>query len=216
MSEYGASNLNKMNKGANKTIYDKDKINLILDAGFVGYVNNTICLPMSYGRIDNTLYLHGSLKNKMLCSLIESKVMSITVTHMDTLILGRSGLYDSLNYHSVTVSGEVLKVEDAELKKNALKSIVDQENIEGRWEELCSIYEKELNTILVIGMTIDSVSVKTSDTEVEDVRADLELPIWAGIIPSEQKTEVSIHNDFLIEKMPIPDHILQYYDVRKG
>ena len=71
MKEFKKESLNTVRRGANRATYEVDKVNAILDAGFVGYVSyifegKAISLPMAYGRSGDKIYLHGSLKNRML------------------------------------------------------------------------------------------------------------------------------------------------------
>ena len=61
MSEYPKSKLNRVKRGANRANYDIEKINSILDAGFIGYVSyiyqgNAMSLPMAYGRDQDKIY----------------------------------------------------------------------------------------------------------------------------------------------------------------
>ena len=72
---------------------------------------------MAYGRLDNKIYLHGSQGNRMLLSLLQAKEMSMTVMHLDGLVLARSGLHHSVNYRSVTLFGSVSKIENPKKKK---------------------------------------------------------------------------------------------------
>jgi nitroimidazol reductase NimA-like FMN-containing flavoprotein (pyridoxamine 5'-phosphate oxidase superfamily) len=95
MSDYKKTSLNKVVRGSIRASYDVNAINKILDAGFLGqvsyiYEGNAISLPMSYGHIDNEIYLHGSLKNRMMNALLEAKKASMTVMHLDGLVLARS------------------------------------------------------------------------------------------------------------------------------
>ncbi len=102
MSSYPKEKLNKIVRGSNRATYDKDKINSILDAGFIGYVSyvyegTAMSIPMAYSRIGDKVYLHGSLKNRMLRAALNADQMSMTVMHLDALVLARSGLHHSVN-----------------------------------------------------------------------------------------------------------------------
>ncbi|NAS30722.1 pyridoxamine 5'-phosphate oxidase family protein [Flavobacteriaceae bacterium R38] len=220
MKEYSKSALNKVKRGANRAVYDVDKINKILDAGFIGYVSyvydgQAISLPMAYGRDKNKIYLHGSLKNRMLLSVLASESMSITVMHLDALVLARSGLHHSVNYRSATIFGKARRIEDSVEKEKILKCIVDHMMI-GRWEELRPINQKELNATLVIEMTIESASAKIRDVGVKDEKDDEKLPIWAGILPIKQVAEFPISDELLPEHVEVPDHVIQYYNINKA
>ena len=60
MTTYKKSKLNSIKRGANRGVYDVEKINTILDAGFIGYVGyvfegKAITIPMAYGRNDKKI-----------------------------------------------------------------------------------------------------------------------------------------------------------------
>ncbi|MFI1772946.1 pyridoxamine 5'-phosphate oxidase family protein [Thalassobellus citreus] len=219
MKEYKISELNKVKRGANRATYDVEKINNILDAGFVGYVsyvfnNKAITIPMAYGRIENKIYLHGSRKNRMLLALLENKEASMTVMHLDGLVLARSGFHHSVNYRSVTIFGSVVQVDNPTLKEKALKQVVDQ-MIPGRWESLRPMNDKEFNGTLVVEMIIETASAKIRDVGAKDEKADLDFPVWAGIIPIKQIAEPPIPDSLLADAIETPKHVLDYYEQHK-
>ncbi|MCF7569647.1 pyridoxamine 5'-phosphate oxidase family protein [Sabulilitoribacter arenilitoris] len=220
MKEYSKSKLNRVKRGNKRATYDVEKINTILDAGFLGYVSyiydgKALCLPMGYGRKDNKIYLHGSNANRMLLTLIEAKEMSMTVTHLDGLVLARSGLHHSVNYRSATLFGTVRKVENDTDKEAALVCFMEQ-MIENRWDEIRPINQKELDRTLVVEMTIETASAKIRDVGVEDEPEDYDLDIWAGIVPIRQIADYPISDKGISENMKIPEHVLEYYVINKS
>ena len=121
MKEYRKTELNTVKRGSNRASYNVTQINDILDAGFIGFVSysfqgRAICLPMAYGRIDDKLYLHGSRKNRMFAAILEAKEISMTIMHLDALVLARSGLHHSVNYRSATLFGKIELIENVEEK----------------------------------------------------------------------------------------------------
>ena len=219
MKEYEKSELNKVKRGANRATYDVATINSILDAGFIGYVSyifqgKAISLPMAYGRADDKIILHGSHKNRMLLALLEAKDISMTIMHLDALVLARSGLHHSVNYRSATLFGTVTKVEDPAEKEKGLKCVVDHMMV-GRWEKLRPMHQKELNGTLVVEMSIETASAKIRDVDVQDEKSDLQLPIWAGLVPIRQVAELPISDSLLPQGTQVPSHVLDYYETHK-
>jgi nitroimidazol reductase NimA-like FMN-containing flavoprotein (pyridoxamine 5'-phosphate oxidase superfamily) len=219
MKEYNKTELNKVIRGSNRALYDVEKINEILDAGFVGFVNyiydnQAISIPMAYGRNDDKIYLHGSLKNRMLLSILDSGNVSMIIMHLDALILARSAFHHSVNYRSATLFGKAKKVVDPIVKEAALKCIVDH-MIAGRWEQLRPMNEKEFNGTLVIEMTIDTASAKIRDVGVMDEKSDEKLSVWAGVVPIKQIAEFPISDAILPKNTEIPKHVIQYYEDNK-
>ncbi len=216
MKEYQKSKINRVKRGANRAEYDVEKINTILDAGFIGYVGYIydgypITIPMAYARKEDKIYLHGSTANRMLLSILETGKTSITVMHLDALVLARSGFHHSVNYRSVTMFGSVKKIEEDKNKWDILEHIVEH-MIEGRWESLRTMNQKELDRTLVIEFTIENASAKIRDVGVNDEPEDENLPIWAGLVPVKQTALPPISDDKLPENVTIPEHVLNYYN----
>jgi len=219
MKEYQKSKLNRVKRGQNRATYDVEKINTILDAGFLCYVGyiydgKPITIPMAYSRKKDKIYIHGSTANRMLLSILEMKETSITVMHLDGLVLARSGLHHSVNYRSVTLFGSLKKVEKDADKTKILEWIVNQ-MVPNHWDSLRPMYQKELDRTIVVEFTIETASAKIRETGVADEPEDYELPIWAGIVPIKQVAEYPIADEGLPQKMEIPKHIIDYYEQNK-
>ena len=219
MEQYKPTDLNKVKRGANRAIYDVNTINAILDVSFIAYVSyvyegKAISLPMAYARIDNKIYIHGSLKNRMLLALLDAGEASATVMILDGLVLARSGLHHSVNYRSVTLFTKAKQIDDPEEKTMLLKRIVDH-MVPNRWDNLRPMKEKELNGTLVVELEIESASAKVRAEGVLDEKSDMHLPIWAGVIPIRQVAEYPQSDAFLPEDVPIPTHIQDYYEKEK-
>ena len=96
---------------ADRAVYDREAAYRILDEGFlchVGFVvdGQPFVIPTSYGRKDDSLYIHGSAASRMLRQLKESVPVCVTVTLLDGLVLARSIFNHSMNYRSVVVLGQ--------------------------------------------------------------------------------------------------------------
>ena len=66
-------------------VYDRESIYKILDEGFlchVGFVvdGQPFVIPTSYGRKNETLYIHGSAASRMLRTLNQGVPVCVTVT----------------------------------------------------------------------------------------------------------------------------------------
>jgi len=219
MQDYPKSKLNRVKRGQNRATYDVGNINAILDAGFIGYVsyvyeNRAITLPMAYGRKGDKIYLHGSQANRMLLALMKAKEISMTVMHLDALVLARSGLHHSVNYRSATLFGSVKKVEAPEEKEAALFCFMEH-MMKGRWDGIRPMHPEELDRTLVVEMTIETASAKIRDVGVGDEPEDYELEVWAGLVPLRQIADYPIPDKGKPQQMEIPEHILEYYHQNK-
>lgn len=186
MTEFAKTSLNKIVRGPKRGHYDKKLVYDILDSHFICYVpyihgNTSIVIPTGYGRKGDQILLHGSNKNRMLLSLLDQELASLTVSHMDGLVLARSVFHHSVNYRSATIFGKAHLIEDPEAKMEALE-IITESIIPGRWDEARIPNEKELNGTLVIAIDIDEASAKVRDVGASDEAADHNLDVWAGVL----------------------------------
>lgn len=219
MKEYSKSKLNRIKRGQNRATYDVEKINTILDAGFIGYVSyvyqgGAITLPMAYGRKENKIYLHGSQANRMLLALLEAKEMSMTVMHLDALVLARSGLHHSVNYRSATLFGSAKKITSPEEKDTALLCFMEH-MMKGRWDGIRPMHKEELDRTMVVEMTIETASAKIRDVGVADEPEDYNLDVWAGLVPLKQIALPPISDEKLKKGIEIPQHVTDYYNQNK-
>ena len=171
-----------------KANYDEKVIHAILDearmchvAGIVG--GKAMALPTLHARKGSTLYLHGSQSNAIMKSVLLSGEAFVTVTHYDGLRLARSGFESSIAYRSVVVFGPVSEVTDLEEKRECLDMFVDA-ILPGRAGEVRPMNERELNLTFILAVEINEASAKISAGPTDDFEYDIDLPIWAGVIPS--------------------------------
>jgi nitroimidazol reductase NimA-like FMN-containing flavoprotein (pyridoxamine 5'-phosphate oxidase superfamily) len=215
MREYPKSKLNRIKRGQIRASYDVETIDQILKAGFICYAaylyeGNPISIPMAYGWNGKKIYLHGSQANRMLKALLATKEASLTIMHLDGLVLARSGLHHSVNYRSATLFGSVKKVENDPDKIIALKCVMDQ-MIENQWDSLRPMHQQELDRTLVVEFTIETASAKIRDVGVNDEPEDYSLDIWAGVIPIKQVAEAPISDPNLKNGISIPKQVMDYY-----
>jgi len=219
MSEYQVTSLNKVVRGTKRATYDVEQINQILDDTFlchIGYVWNqqAIVIPTAYGRDGDTIYIHGSLKNRMMTNLLAAGNASISVTHLDGLVLARSAFHHSANYRSTTIFGNVRQVEDPEEKMNALECILNH-MVPGHWDNIRKPNTKEFNATLVMAIKIDMASAKIRAEGVVDEKEDHSLSIWAGVVPIKQVALDPISETDLLDNVTIPEAVLNYVKTQK-
>jgi len=165
---------------------------------------------MAYARKEDKVYIHGSTGNRMLQGILQSDKTSISVNHLDGLVLARSGLHHSVNYRSATLFGTAKEIKNDDDKTEILKLIVNQ-MVPNHWQSLRPMLQKELDRTLVVEFTIDTASAKIRAEGVNDELEDYNLDVWAGVIPIKQVAEYPIADKGKPEKMEVPKHILDYY-----
>ncbi|OEJ99711.1 pyridoxamine 5'-phosphate oxidase family protein [Roseivirga misakiensis] len=214
MSEFEKTPLNKVIRGSKRATYDKAQINGILDSHFICYVpyihgNTSIVIPTAYGRKGNQILVHGSNKNRMLLSLLDQDLASLTVSHLDGLVLARSVFHHSVNYRSVTVFGKAHLIEDRNEKMEALE-IITENIIPGRWGEARIPSEKELNGTLVVAIDIDEASAKIRDVGANDEVADHDLDVWAGVLEIDTLPGKIVRNTDCKPGVPTPESVKNF------
>jgi nitroimidazol reductase NimA-like FMN-containing flavoprotein (pyridoxamine 5'-phosphate oxidase superfamily) len=185
--EYDISKTNKVRQLQKKAHYDKATAHAILDAGLVAHVafvqdDAPVVVPMIYGRVDETLYLHGARKARVIRLLEKTERACVNVTLVDGIVLARSAFNSSMHYRSVTVFGAPQLVEDPDAKLEALR-VISEHSMPGRWDELRAPHEREVKMTGVIRLDIDAASAKLSSAMPDDEDEDYDLPVWAGILP---------------------------------
>ena len=204
---YGIDTSNKVRQLREKAHYDRATVHGILDAGLVAHVafvqeGAPVVVPMIYGRVDETLYLHGARKARVIRLLERSDRACLNVTLLDGIVLARSAFNSSMNYRSVTVFGAPQLVEDHDAKVEALR-VISEQSMPGRWDELRAPHEREVRMTGVIRLDIESASAKVSDGMPDDEDEDYEIPIWAGVLPLESSfTELQSDDRVLDGVMP--------------
>lgn len=177
----------KIRRYKHRAVYDRKIINEILAEGLTCHVAfiadlQPVCIPTAYAKIDDKLYIHGSIASRMLKSLKGGVDICITVTLLDGLVLARSGYHHDMNYRSVTAFGKAMPVTDEAEREQALGAFVDH-IIPGRNAQIRQPTTKEVRATSLLALTLDKVSAKVATGGPEDEEEDYDLPIWAGNLP---------------------------------
>src|SRR5690349_6781645 len=72
---------------------DRAELYAVLDAGMICHVGvimggAPVVLPTAYGRVGDTLYVHGSSANRLMLAA-DGQEICVTVTHLDGLVCAR-------------------------------------------------------------------------------------------------------------------------------
>ncbi len=193
--------------------HDLDTINAILDAGFLAHVGFCIdgqpyVIPTLYGRDGEKLYLHGSAASRMLQRLDSGIAGSINVTLVDGLVLARSAFHHSMNYRSVVAFGTAHKIDEPDRKTRALR-IISEHLIAGRWNDVRSPSERELQATAVLEFSIEEGSAKIRTGPPLDDEEDYNLPVWAGILPLSLEAKPPVRDSRLTDGIKVPEYVLR-------
>lgn len=215
MENFAKKELNKVKRGPKRAKYDKDQIYQILDDHMICHVaydfeGTPITIPTGYGRIGDTVYLHGSMKNRMLLTIANLQKASITVTHLDGLVLARSVFHHSVNYRSAVIFGTPRMVTERDEKMKALE-VITENFIPGRWQEARLPNKKEFEATLVIAVPIEDASAKVRAEGVSDEKEDLALDIWAGVVPIKMVKGEAIPEPDLKAHLTTPSSVQRFW-----
>jgi uncharacterized protein len=154
----------------------------ICHVGFVGSDGRPYVIPTSYGRVDDTLFLHGSPASRMLRTLAGGIDICVTVTLVDGFVLARSSFHHSLNYRSVVVLGRAVEEQDPDAKAAALSAFVDHV-VPGRSADSRAATAIEVRKTIVLRLPLREASAKVRTGPPVDDDADLDLAVWGGVVP---------------------------------
>lgn len=167
--------------------HDAETVAAILDEALICHVGfvaegQPFVVPTIHARRGDDLFLHGSTASRMLRTLSGGVPVCVTATVVDGLVVARSVFSSSMNYRSVMVLGTAKEVTDEEEKREALRAVVEHV-APGRWDEARQPTPKELKATAVLRVPLDETSAKVRTGPPKDDEEDLDLPVWAGVVP---------------------------------
>jgi hypothetical protein len=191
MSDYKLTSRNRVRRLRENARYDHQSVHAILDAGLVVHVGfvadgQPFVIPMIYGREEETVFLHGARKSRLLKLLGTGAEICLNVMLLDGIVAARSAFNSSMNYRSAALFGKASVIEDPDEQLRALKIISDH-SFPGRWEELRAPSETEIKQTAIAAFTIASASAKISEGPPDDEDFDYATPVWAGVVPIVQQ-----------------------------
>jgi nitroimidazol reductase NimA-like FMN-containing flavoprotein (pyridoxamine 5'-phosphate oxidase superfamily) len=176
----------KVRRLAERGRRDRTTAYAVIDEAYIAHVGFVVdgeprVLPMTYGRDGDVLYLHGAVGNAMLRASAGAQVC-VTITLLDGLVLARSAFHHSMNYRSVVVYGRAREVTDPTEKFEAQRALVEHV-VRGRSADARLPNDRELNQTTILAIPMDEASAKVRTGPPKDEDEDLELPVWAGLLP---------------------------------
>jgi uncharacterized protein len=165
---------------------DRDDLYAVLDAGLICHLGVIAdgaprVLPTGYGRVDDTLYLHGSSANSTFMAAAGRQVC-VTVTHLDGLVYARSVFSHSINYRSAMIYGTARLLADPAMRIEALR-VITEHLTPGQWSYARQPSAKELAATSVLALPLAEASVKIRDGGPSDEPEDYAMDVWAGVVP---------------------------------
>jgi uncharacterized protein len=182
----------------------------VLDAGLICHLGVIAdgaprVLPTGYGRLGDTLYLHGSSANRTFMAGAGREVC-VTVTHLDGLVCARSVFNHSMNYRSAMIYGVTRLLTDPAEQTEALR-VITEHLAPGQWSYVRQPTRKELAATSVLQLPLAEASVKIRDGGPHDEPEDYEMNIWAGVVPVTVAFGAPVPDEELRPGIATPAHI---------
>ena len=203
----------KLTRLAKRGSHDAETIYPILDAALVCHVSYVLndqpfIIPTAFCRIDDTLYIHGSVGSHFFRELAKGVNVCVAVTFIDGLVLARSAFSHSVNYRSVVAFGTSRLVEDEDERWLALERITEQ-IMPGRWADTRQPNASEMKKTMVIAIPIEEASAKVRTGGVNDDPEDLDLPFWAGVVPVSLTYHAPIPDEKMSTEVVLPTYLVK-------
>ncbi|EMY6462691.1 pyridoxamine 5'-phosphate oxidase family protein [Vibrio alginolyticus] len=208
------TNRTEIKKGAHKAVSDVSKLHAIIDGSLIAHIAITnesgpVVIPMLAWRVDDYVYIHGANNSRLLRSLKQGVQTCLTFTLFDGWVLARSAFHHSAHYRSAVVFGQFEVVEDNQEKDRLLNHFIEQ-IAPGRTEQVRLSNEKELKATMLLRIPLTEASVKISNFGVNDDAEDMDIPVWAGVLPYRTVVGPLQACDDLYEGIAEPDYRSAY------
>ncbi|MBT2228271.1 pyridoxamine 5'-phosphate oxidase family protein [Nonomuraea sp. NEAU-A123] len=194
----------------NRGSSDRNDLYEVLDTGLFCHLGvvvdgHPMVVPTGYGRLGETLYLHGSTGARSLRAGSGAEVC-VTVTHVDGIVLARSIFHHSVNYRSAIIYGHARLLTDPEERLTGLR-VLSEQLAPGQWDYVRKPSPKELAATAVLALSLEEASVKMRRGGPMDEEDDYALPVWAGVLPLVTSWGEPVPDPALPEGMDVPVHI---------
>ena len=168
--------------------YDTALLHAIIDAAYICHVafaddKGVHAIPTACWREGGYLYIHGSNGSRMLKRLAEQECC-VTITHVDGLVLARAAFNHSMNYRSAMIYGRFETVSEAD-KQPAMEAFMEH-LVRGRQADVRPGNEQEYAATKVMRIALAEAVCKTRSGGPKDDEEDLDMPVWAGVLPLAQ------------------------------
>lgn len=205
---------NKVKRVHERGHYDRPTVYAILDSAVYCHVSYVIdgqpfCTPTAHWRKGDVLYWHGSSASRMLRHLKVGTPACLTVSHIDSLVLARSGFNHSVDYRAAMCFGTAYLVDDPDEKVEEMRAIVDR-FYDGRAAQLRQPTPQETKATTIVKMHIDDASAKIRSKGLGDDEEDYVHPVWAGTIKLRTIIGETTDCPRLLDGVTRPESVVRY------
>jgi uncharacterized protein len=195
-----------------KQVRDRSTLDAVLDAALVAHVavedgGLPYVVPVGCARDRDELLLHGSTASRTMRALAAGRPTCVTVTLLDGVVVARSQFESSMQYRCAMVFGSLWVLHGRE-KRRGLGVLAQRllPGVEGQRPPSA----RELAATAILAMPIESWSLKVSAGMPEDDHADLDRPVWAGVVPLRQGWGEPVPAPDLVAGPTVPEAIRRW------
>jgi len=186
MSTPSPSPRTQVHRKPQRAHYDATTVHAIIDQALVCQIafnqgGSVHCLPTACWRDGDHLYIHGANNSRLTQTLLTDDC-AVSITHLDGLVLARSAFRHSMNYRSVVIYGRFAEVTDTGAKAAAFHSFVEHVS-PGRAARVRLPSPAEIAGTRLLRIPLDEAVAKIRNWGVEDSADDMDIPVWAGVMP---------------------------------
>ena len=199
---------------------DRAELFSVLDAGLHCHLAMQIdgsprVVPTGYGRIGDTLYLHGSSGARTMREGCEDAEVCVSVTLVDAVVYARAAIHHSINYRSALIHGRTRCVDGPDEKWRALRALTEQ-LAPGSWQHSRQPTKKELAATTVLALDLDEAAVKVRSGGPGDDAEDVEAGgRWAGTLSLHHNWGEPVPAADLAADFPTPSYLTERRDERR-
>jgi len=212
MEQFPITDKTRISRLAKRGVYEKEAVHAILDEALfctIAYAHDgqAFQIPTGFCRIDNKLYIHGSVGSHFLRTMLaEDRGVCISVMLVDGLVLARSAMHHSVNYRSVILFSKPTRVTDKEEQYRALEIFTNKVQ-PGRWDDVRQPTDNEWKETMILSFEIDEASAKVRTGGPKDDEEDYALDVWAGVVPLQTSRLAPVPDELLREEVTLPDYL---------
>jgi len=211
MSQFPITDKTEITRLAKRGVYDKDVVYAILDEALfcnIAYssAGQPFQIPTGFCRMGNTIYAHGSVGSHYMREVATGIPVCISATLIDGIVLARSAFHHSVNYRSVVVFSKARLVTDEKELYDSF-AVFTNKMCPGRWDDVRHPDKGEWKATMLLAFDIEEASAKVRTGGPKDDGPDMDLNIWAGVLPLTLTKGELVPDELLKPSISVPDYL---------
>ena len=216
MTDFAKNELTQPSRLGYRGNYDRNTIYAIMDEALdctVSYLEGGIpkAIPTGFVRIDDKLYIHGSIKSHFIQQICSNPLVCITISLLDGMVLANTAFNHSFNYRGIVAFSTPNEVKDESLKLEVLRLFTNKV-LPGRWEDnIVKPTVEETISTSVICLPLNDASAKIREGQPKN-QANATKEVWTGYIPIRRVWEAPVISPDVPVSIKQPDYITLFVE----